>query len=75
MINYANVMYSLLGSLSVVALVQIPTIAQLCPLQPPKSSQLNLAVTNNSPQFSTVNVLAGKPGLPRRRVGGGSRLY
>ncbi|MBF2028736.1 MAG: hypothetical protein IGS48_18565 [Oscillatoriales cyanobacterium C42_A2020_001] len=73
MIFNTGVAYSLLLSVTTIALTQASTIAhpswsQLRPLQHSHS-------TRSQPTLIPQPILAGKPGLPRRRVGGGSRLY
>lgn len=55
--------YSLLITATTIALAQSTAIAH---------AQVSL---QDHFRLSDITVLQGKPGLPRRRVGGGSRLY
>ncbi|MDX2244420.1 MAG: hypothetical protein NW224_27410 [Leptolyngbyaceae cyanobacterium bins.302] len=71
--NYTSVMYSLLLAMTAIAFSQTAVLAQPSGLHQATSSKINS--TSAEHFLSTTNVLTGKPGLPRRRVGGGSRLY
>lgn len=80
MINYASVFYSLLLALSTIALAQTNAIAQPFLSQKFKSAHANLIFPNliylhNRSNLPTQENLFGKPGMPKRRVGGGTRLY
>lgn len=71
--NNPSVAYSLLLSIATIAFTQASAIAQPPLSQPPATRSFNPAHEQRT--LSPVTILAGKPGLPRRRVGGGSRLY
>lgn len=63
MIYFLTMAYSLLLTATTIALAQTPAMARP---QPP---------VHDHALLSEVTLLAGKPGVPGRRVGGGSRLY
>lgn len=73
--NYTSVMHSLLLATIAIALSQTAALSQPLALSKATTAKTDSTSTGYTPSLATTQILAGKPGLPRRRVGGGSRLY
>uniref|UniRef100_A0A832H4H9 Secreted protein n=1 Tax=Oscillatoriales cyanobacterium SpSt-402 TaxID=2282168 RepID=A0A832H4H9_9CYAN len=71
--NYVSAMYSLVLSATAIALTQSVGIAQTSFSQLHSSQHSNS--THNHSSLTAQMILTARPGLPGRRVGGGSRLY